>query len=378
MTPVRRLATEARAAAALVRANFLYWLVVLPRVHRGLRHWEERARLIADPGLRDLALAKIAGERFNTEVAATLATLSPRRHRGLAIDAIVALQVSYDYLDGLTEQPAEDPLGNGRLLFSAFTTSIAVGEPEPIDYYRNDRRDDGGYLPALAEACQGAFRRLPRAPAVAPAARTAALRCGESQTRTHAIEALGVEQLSEWATAAAAGTGLSWWEYTAGATASILSVHALIAAAADPRTTALDAERIDTAYLHISAVSTLLDSVIDRQRDAEEGSHSFVSYYESDRLMVERIGAVTARAASEGGHISHGGHHRMTAIGVASYYLSAPQTREEPGRAVKARVVEELRPLILPVLGIFRFWRLAKDARSRAGDGKRLRSAEIA
>ncbi len=364
MTRFGRLAGEARAAVALARANLLYWLVVLPRVHRGLRHWVERAHLIPDPALRDLALAKIADERFNTEVAATLATLSPRRHQGLAIDAIVALQVCYDYLDGLTEQPAEDPLGNGRLLFSAFTISIAVGEPEHVDYYRHDRRDDGGYLQTLVESCQQAFRRLPRAPAVAPAARTAALRCGESQTRTHAIVALGVEQLSEWATAAAQDTGLSWWEYTAGATASILSVHALIAAAADPRTTALDADRIDTAYLHISTISTLLDSVIDRQRDAEDGSHSFVSYYESDGVMAERIGAVTARAAEEGSHIRHGGHHRMTAVGVASYYLSAPQTREEPGRAVKTRIVEEMRPLILPVLGIFRLWRLTKGVAS--------------
>jgi hypothetical protein len=47
----------------------------------------------------------------------------------------------------------------------------------------------------------------------------AARRCGESQTRTHAIEALGVGQLAEWAAAAAQGTDLTWWEYTAGATA---------------------------------------------------------------------------------------------------------------------------------------------------------------
>jgi tetraprenyl-beta-curcumene synthase len=345
----------------LTQANARYWFTVLPQVHRGLRHWELFAQGIPDPNLRDLALSKIADERFNTEVAATLATLAPQRHRAQAIEAIVALQVMYDYLDGLSEEPAPDPLGNSRLLFSAFTTSLTPGQVEPVDHYRtHPHTDDGGYLQALIVACQRAFWRLPKADIVAPVARAAAQRCGEAQTRTHAIEALGTAQLSEWATTAAEGTGLSWWEYTAGATASILSVHALIAAAADPRTTAADARHLDTAYLFISAVSTLLDSVIDSQRDAEEGAHSFVAYYDSQATMVERIRGVTARAAAEGQRIRNGGHHRMTAAGVAAYYLSAPATRVPPGKAVKAGVVAELRPLIVPVLGIFRLWRLSK------------------
>jgi tetraprenyl-beta-curcumene synthase len=357
---------EARAAAALVRANARYWPTVLPHVHSGLRHWERLAQEIPDPSLRGLALTKIADERFNTEVAATLATLAPRRHRSEAIEAIVALQVMYDYLDGLSEEPAPDPLANSRRLFSAFTISLTPERLERVDYYRgHPRADDGGYLEALVAACQGAFRRLPGADVVAPVARKAALRCGESQTRTHAIEALGTAQLAAWATTAAEGTGLRWWEYTAGATASILSVHALIAAAADGRTAAADAGSLDTAYLYISAVSTLLDSLIDHRRDVEEGNHSFVDYYEDENAMVERIEAIAARAASEGSRIDNGGHHRMTAAGVAAYYLSAPATREGPGRAVKARVVRELRPLIVPVLGIFRLWRLSKAVASR-------------
>jgi tetraprenyl-beta-curcumene synthase len=362
VTALGELGAEACAVGALARANARYWPTVLPQVHRGLRRWKAVARTIPDPGLRDLALDKIAHESFNTEVAATLATLAPRRHRPQAIEAIVALQVMYDYLDGLSEEPAADPLGTSRLLFNAFTVSLTPAQTEPVDYYRGAARGmgDGGYLQSLVAACQTAFRRLPGAEVVAPVAREAAQRCGESQTRTHAIEALGTGQLAEWATAAADGTGLTWWEYTAGATASILSVHALIAAAADPRTTAADAGSLDTAYLFISAVSTLLDSVIDLRRDSEEGAHSFVSYYGSEDVMAARIGTVVARAAVEGGSIHHGGHHRMTAAGVAAYYLSAPAAGRPPGRAVKARAVKELPLLLRPALGVFRLWRLAK------------------
>lgn len=365
MSAAQDTIAEARAVAALAAANARYWSTVLPRVHHGLRHWEQRARRIPDPDLRRLALAKLAHERFNTEVAATLATLAPRAHRAPALEAIVALQLMYDYLDGLSEEPATDPLATSRLLFSAFTSSLTPGQVEPVDYYRHrPGEDDGGYLEALVVATRGAFEALPKADIVAPVARHAALRCGESQTRTHAIVALGPSQLAEWATAEARGTGLTWWEYTAGATASILCVHALIAAAADPRTTAAEAGSLDTAYLFISAVSTLLDSVIDQRRDAAEESHSFIGYYEDEEAMVTRIGVISARAASEGRLIHNGGHHRMTAAGVAAYYLSAPEAREQPGSKVKARVVAELRPLIVPALGIFRLWRLSKAVAS--------------
>lgn len=366
MTWGARLVAEARAAAALVSANVRYWTTVLPHVHRGLRHWEEVARRIPDPSLRRLALDKIAGERFNTEVAATLATLAPRRKRADAIEAIVALQVMYDYLDGLSEEPVTDQLGSSLLLFSAFEISLTPEQAEPVDYYgAHPRGDDGGYLEALVVACQTAIRRLPSIDSVAAVAREASQRCGEAQSRTHAIEALGTEQLAAWAGEQARGTGLTWWEYAAGSTASILSVHALIAIAGHSQASAAEAKRLDSAYLFIAAISTLLDSLIDQARDVAEGSHSFVGYYENEPTMVERISYVVGRGASEGQHLDSGGHHRMTAAGVASYYLSAPATRHEPGRTVKARVRRELRPLILPVLEIFRLWRLAKTFASR-------------
>jgi tetraprenyl-beta-curcumene synthase len=351
---------------ALVRANARFWPTVHPRVRRGLGRWEEQASRIPNDRLREIALAKIAEERFNTEVAATLATLAPRRHRSGAIETIVPLQVMYDYLDGLSEEPAPDPLANGRRLFSSFTVSLTPGESDPVDYYAFARdRDDGGYLEALVVACRQAFASLPAAAAVAPVAHEAARRCGEAQSRTHAALSLGTEQLSEWATEQARGTGLAWWEYTAGATASILSVHALIAAAADPRATAAAAADLDRAYLYVSAISTLLDSVIDYRHDLEEGDHSFIGYYPNEVAMAEGIGKVIERAATEARRSCHGSHHQMTAAGVAAYYLSAPTAAAPPGPEIRRRAVEELGPPLAAALGVFRLWRLAKTAVAR-------------
>jgi tetraprenyl-beta-curcumene synthase len=367
LSALATLVSEARTAAALGFAQARYWPSVLPRVHRGLRHWEQRAQRIPDPGLKELALAKIKGERFNTEVAATLCTLAPRRYRRQAIDATVALQVMYDYLDGVGEDPGPDPLADGRRLFSAFTVALSPERLAPVDYYEyHSHRQDGGYLEELVRTCHYAFCELPSAAVVAPVACRAAAACGEAQTRTHAIGALGTTQLTDWANAEAAGTGLTWWEYTAAATASVLRMHALIAAAADRHTTSAEARDLDVAYLFIAGVTTLLDSLIDQGRDLEEEGHSFLGYYESEEVKAERVAAIVAHTTSvDLPRVRHWAHHRMTNVGAAAYYLSAPSAREPRARAVKARVVNELPPLIAPTLGIFRLWRLAKAVASK-------------
>ncbi|MGN6557997.1 MAG: DUF2600 family protein [Solirubrobacterales bacterium] len=360
------MTAEARAIAAMARANLRFWPTVLPRVQHGLRQWEQAAERIPDDRLREIALAKIVEERFNTEVAATLATLVPRQHRSAAIDAIVPLQVMYDYLDGLSEGPAADPLANSRNLFSAFSSSLTLDSDAQADFYANSpQRDDGGYLERLVRACRTAFARLPSATTVRPVALEAARRCGESQSRTHAVGPLGVGQLLTWATEAAQGTDLTWWEYTAGGTASILCVHALIAAAADPLTTAGAAARLDRAYLYVSAISTLLDSVVDSGRDLEDRGHSFIGYYADETAAAEGVGKVIARAAEEAGGLPHGAHHQMTAAGVAAYYLSAPTAVTPPGPAIRRRAAAELGPLLTAALGVFGLWRRGKAIEGR-------------
>ena len=64
----------ARAGIALVVANIRFWPTVAPLVSAQLKRWERRARVIDDPVLKKLALQKLRDERFNAEVAATLAT----------------------------------------------------------------------------------------------------------------------------------------------------------------------------------------------------------------------------------------------------------------------------------------------------------------
>jgi len=365
------------ATGALMGANARFWPLVLPDVRRELRGWERRARAIPAGALRAQALAKLRGERFNAEVAATLATLAAPSRRHATVEAIVALEVMYDYLDGLGEQPVPDPLANGRELYAAFADAFAPAGP-PRDHCRHQpRRDDGGYLAALALACRHGLWALPAAPAVAPVAAAVAARCGEAQTRTHATRRLGPGQLRRWAQAQPETTAgsLGWPEVAAGAAASVLAVHALIAAAADPSTTAADARRIAAAYLPTSALTTLLDSFVDADADRASGSHAFLAYYGSDAEVAERLGALARLAVAGARELPHAPHHLTTVAGAVAFYLSDPALDSARGRRLTAEMAGELRPLLTPTLAIFRAWRRAKRF-PRAGAGVPAAPAE--
>lgn len=368
----------ARAGGALVLANARYWTTVAPLVRTQLSQWQRRARAIPEPLLQALATGKLREERFNVETAATLATLAPRARRRRAAEAIVALQVAYDYLDALTEPPAgaqllADPLEGGRRLHRALIDAVTpAGAPQDRprggaggDYCRDlPHAGDGGYLQELVDTARRAFAQLPSATAVATVARASAERCAQAQARAHASTGSGGRELESWARGQAAGGTLGWPEWLAGAQASVLAQHALIAAAAEEHTTRVQAERIDAVYLSIGAL-TMLDSLIDRERDLAAGEVGYTRYYASREQMAEHLARVARAAASDARALPHAGHHVMTLTGVVAYYASAPAATGAYARPVTERLRRELEPLIMPMLALMRGWRMAKSLRRR-------------
>lgn len=366
---------RASTTVALVRANAHFWPAVLPDVRRELRRWDLHAQAIPNRALRAQALGKLRHERFNTEVAATLATLVAPVRRRQAVEATVALQVMYDYLDGLTEQPVADPLADGRQLYRAFADALAPAGPLADHWRHRPARDDGGYLAALATAFRRGFWALPAAPVVAPVACRVLVRCGEAQTRTHAVARLGHEQLRAWAVAQPEAGALRWPEVAAGAAASVLAAHALIALAGDPGTTAADAERVAAAYLTTCALTTLLDSLIDAEADAACGGHAYLAYYRDDDEAAERLGALAQAAAAAVAELPRAPHHLMTVGGAVAFYLSAPGAAGARARRITAPMAAELQAVLGPPLAIFAAWRRAKRWRGRA-DPERLHATE--
>lgn len=350
-------------AAALAIAHARYWLTVAPRVRSELRHWADRAASITDPVLREQAAKKLRDERANTEVIATLYTLAPRPYRRTAVGAAVALQVMYDYLDAVTEEPVDDPLRDGDSLFSTFSVALTPTEAS-IDYYRfHPRREDGGYLEALVEKVRRTVVELPAVASVLPIARIAAARFAEAQVRSHAVPTLGVAQLEAWAAPEARTEDLEWWEWAGGAAASVLGLHALLSAAADARTTKRQAHEIDRAYLLSSSLTTMLDSLVDDEVDAATEAHRYIAYYPAPDVAASRIAHIARRALQAARALPNAAHHAMTVAGIAGFYLSHPIAANGRHRIITRRVVAELHPTVIPTLGTFRLWRRLKQVR---------------
>ncbi len=346
-----------RAGVALLLANGRYWSSLVPIVRAQLERWERRAQMIHDPHLRNLALDTLQGEGFNSQVAATLATLAPRPLRTATVEAIVALEVLYDYLDSLVEQPLPDPLRDGHRLYKALTHAVT---PRVQSEHGGH---DNGYLGDLAATVNDNLERLPSTSAIADVALQAAARNAAAQVRAHAVTRVGTAQLEDWAMREAPGTQLDWREYLMGAASSVLVIHALIAAAADRRTTCAHAERIDQTYLAIGALSTMLDSLIDYEYDVRLGNLGYIRYYKDRDILADQLASIVRYAIDQARGAPNEAHHVMTVVGVVAYYLSAPEATGEFARPVTTRIIQELRPLITPTLAVMRAWRGAKRLR---------------
>jgi tetraprenyl-beta-curcumene synthase len=354
----------ARSANALLLANVRYWSSVAPLVRRQLRRWRMCAQAIEDQSLRSLALAKLKHEGFNAEAAAMLATLAPRRHRRRAVEAIVAVEVMYDYLDGLTETPSREAPGDSDRLFRAFTDAVAPSLASSGDYYRDHAHSEDCYLEQLVSAARASLAGLPGIAVLAEVLQTSAARGAEAQVQIHAAALSGPGPLRRWAQLGAADTPLQWREFLAAAACSVLGVHALIAAAADRRTTYEQALEIDRIYLSISALPTVLDSLVDHQLDLDNGRPGYLQHYEDSAALARALTDVIHDAIGRARRAPHSAHHVMTLAGVVAYYFSAPTARSEFARPITEQIGRQLRPLLTPTLAMMRAWRAAKSIRA--------------
>ncbi len=317
-------------AAAFTGGALRYWLLVFPHTAHELRCIRRRARAIAEPAARQLALDALQ-KRSNVEGAAAFATFVTWRERARAIRALVSFQALYNYLDLLAEQPSPDPVARARQLHEALCAAL---DPTHAKLHDGDLHDDG-LLAELVERCHVAFSELPAFAVAAPAARRAAQRIVEFQSLS-----LGEDgALCRWATSQIPpGSELAWWEI-AGAAGSSLVVHALIAAAAGA---SLESERvaaIERVYHPCAgALHSLLDSLVDEAEDAAGRQLSLIGCYASSLLAAERMRGLAAEALGATRGLHDARRHRLLLRAMACSYIS---TRAESEHA--QRVAQEVR-----------------------------------
>lgn len=340
-TPRQRRSGPLAQLGAFATLAWRYALTIHPLVEHEIEHWTERARRIAEPHCRALALAELRETAAHARLNATAAALAPRRHREHAVKASVALQLAYDYLDGVTERKPD--------IATALTRYADLGVP-----FEDDEREAIGdeYVRDLLAACRRCFRALPSCATVAPLARSVAARTAATQARGHASPP---EDFMRWVESMPRRDGLAWWEAAAGWTAGVVVLHALIALAATDEAVPEAAAKIAAAYERIAAVATLGDSLVDRRRDARSNGHSYVGYYESPHVAGARIGALARDAMTATAGLPHAAHHAMTVSGVLAYYVTDPDAL---GTAIPTAPVEhELGVVLAGVTASFRLLR---------------------
>lgn len=378
-------------AVTFARGAFVFWLSVFPRVCVHVARWRRRARRIPDPVLRRLALEALA-KRSNIEGAAAFAAFAPRRGRADAVRAASAFQCAYNLLDLLGEQPSEQPVRDGRRLHEALVfalrlggdsiargsigpdsigrgsigpDSIGRGSIEPLDWYEfHPQREDGGFLDAALAQCRSSFARLPSAETVAPWAQAAAERIVAFQS-LNLSEAQGDHAgLERWGTEATPpGTDLRWWE-TAAAAGSSLTVHALIAAAAEPGLRAEDARALADAYFPwIGCLHSLLDNLIDKREDEAAGHRSLLEYYPPHDAAT-RLADLARRARAAAGSTPKSTCHRVMLAAMIANYLSTREARGPELGVARDAVIASAGPMVGVSMAVFEaraLWRAAAD-----------------
>jgi tetraprenyl-beta-curcumene synthase len=368
VVPQRRSSIRGGSVRLFGTAARRYWTGVFPVARSTQRRLLTRAEAIPDPRLRAEALASHHDKGSNSEGLAALAILAPSGRRAEVVRSLVAYQLMLDYLDGVSERPSEDPLGNGLALHRAFDVALDPEAPHENYYAHTPMCDDGGYLHELIEICRAPLRDLPSYPATREALLRQARLCRESQALNHALRYTPVqEELGAWAdrTAAEAGLdpGFEWWELIAAAAASSLCVGALLALAATPGVDEVEARQVESAYFPwASGLNALLDSLVDLDEDPEDASH--LRRYASQEQAAERLQTIAAGARRRVAELPDGRLHEAILAAMGSLYL-VHEEAWQPGREpMSLAVYGALGPLARPSLAIHLMRRPGRGGRA--------------
>jgi tetraprenyl-beta-curcumene synthase len=389
---------------ALARAARRELLWGLPAVSREVAAWRRRARAIPDASLREDALAAIASKRGHADGAALFWTLPRRRHPRL-LALLVAYQAAWDFLDNASERGASRGERNGRRLHAALVEGLDPDGPLSDHYRHHLCAGDGGYLRLLAETCRVACAALPSYAHVRVRVLAEAERCAIQSINHHPDPAGRDSALKQWAererSAAPAPTecasvegasvegasvegapaegGLSWFELTAAASASLVP-HVLLALAAEPRCEPSDIVAAHGAYLPWASLATaMLDSYADRLEDAAAGEHSYIAHYRDGREdeggevdggevdggeAIVRLAEIVARATSEAQGLRAGHRHAVIVACMVAMYLSKDSARSQAAHRDTDDLVRSGGSLVRLLLPVLRVWRIAYGQRA--------------
>lgn len=314
---------------------------VLPGVEKELALLRVRAEAIPDDELRNQALSSMDSKKFHCQGGAVYAIVS-LEHRHILIPLIVALQTISDYLDNLCDRSTSLDPDDFRQLHQSMLDAVNP-EASLHDYYLyRKEKNDGGYLHHLVLTCQRMTASLPSYASVEHQVTELVARYCDLQVYKHIRKDMREPMLFEWWEIHKSGyPDLQWNEYAA-ATGSTLGMFMLFLAATGDKLTAGDAAAIKGGYFpHVCALHILLDYLIDQEEDQAGGDLNFCNYYESDNLLIDRLGIIVAKAREDVKRLPASRFHRLIIEGLLALYLSDPKVRHQPPvRSISRRLMK--------------------------------------
>ncbi|HEY2283553.1 MAG TPA: DUF2600 family protein [Solirubrobacteraceae bacterium] len=336
----------------------------MPAISEEIRRWRLRALTIPDAPIREDALASIEHKRGHTDGAA-LFWILPRRRSRVLLRLLVAYEMIWDFLDCVNEHGAECGPENGLQLHLALVEAL---DPSASisDYYRHHPwRQDGGYLRALVEACRLGCRALPSYPQAQALVTRETTRARVLALNHDLNPACRDASLRQWAELEFGDRQEASWFELSGAASASLTVHVLLALAAEPACTEQELERACAAYFPwLSLVTTMLDSYVDQVEDEANGDHSYIAHYRSPAVAARRVCELIERAAQESRRLRHGSRHAVIVACMIAMYLSRDSARTPAMRATTDRFLEAGGSLTRVLLPSLRLWRVVYAQRS--------------
>src|SRR4029077_7879481 len=243
-------------------------------------------------------------------------------------------------------------IANGLLLNSALLAAVAPEKPH-VDYYAHRQcGEEAGDLLAIIASCRAALTALPSFTTIAGPVWNATERVVAYQSLNHGDSDGRHGSFDRWAQRQAhAYPDLRWWE-TGAAAASTLGVFALIAAAANPALKSADASAIEQTYFPwTGALTSLLDSLADREEDAATGMRGLIDYYTSPKEAAERLGTIAIEAMHRAWTLPDGRSHALIVAAIPSFYLCELSMSSSQHVRLAAPVVRDaMGPLARPTM----------------------------
>ncbi|WP_157404597.1 tetraprenyl-beta-curcumene synthase family protein [Shouchella shacheensis] len=313
---------------------------VIPTVNVHYNQWIERAKTIPNEELRSQALDALARKKFHCEGGGVYGIIAGDRFEEL-IQFIIAYQLICDYLDNLCDQSDSLNPNDFRALHRALLIALQPDAPHEDYYAYRDEKEDGGYLRALVETCQGRLRTFPSFAVLQPHMLKMSGLYADLQVYKHVkkedrqpmLEAFFAEHKHEMP------EGMTWFEFSA-CVASTLAIYTMATYATKEGVTEGLAKTICDGYFpYVQGMHILLDYFIDQKEDLEDDEMNFLFYYDSKEQMEERFRYFVAQSEGTISKLPDPKFHRMLIRGVIAIYLADEKVQKDPEMKAQSKEI---------------------------------------